>query len=250
MATMKLGCAQMHVNFENIDANLENAKELIFQAKRNKVDTVIFPEMFATGFTLNTKIAQGENDSILRFLKQEAVDNKINIIAGYMSAATLRPFNSAVAIDRKGEIIARYSKINLFKPQNEHNVLSAGGSTVVFDLEGVNISLFICFDLRFPNIYREVAKQSDVMITIAAWPLERQQHFETLLEARAIENQCYSIGVNQVGVCNGVEYGGGSAFISPKGVPLVRKYSDEGIAFANIDTDKVELTRRAFPVLD
>jgi predicted amidohydrolase len=88
------------------------------------------------------------------------------------------------------------------------------------------------------------------MITIAAWPLERQQHFETLLEARAIENQCYSIGVNQVGVCNGVEYGGGSAFISPKGVPLVRKYSDEGIAFANIDTDKVELTRREFPVFD
>ncbi len=248
MTVIKLGCAQMHVSFEDMQSNFNKAKDLIEKASRQNIGTLVFPEMFATGFSLNTTLAQGESDSIVMFLKDQAVKYDINIIAGYMSVGKNRPQNVAIAVNRHGRIIARYAKRRLFRPANEHNIMTPGDSEVLFELDGVMISLFICFDLRFPELYRKSARQSDLMITIAAWPLERQQHFETLLEARAIENQCYSVGVNQTGESGGIEYGGGSAIISPKGVTLIRKYGDEVLISAPVDTELVETVRREFPV--
>ena len=246
MTVMKIAGIQMNSAFEDIDSNLKKAQKFIKEAAEHNADTVILSEMFATGFSLNPELAQDTHGSIIQFLCAQAKKLKINIIAGYMALKADGIKNSAVVIDRNGRIAAEYSKINLFKQQNEHMVFKSGTAPLIVNLDGVNIAMFICFDLRFPKIYQSVAKMSDVMVTIAAWPKIRQEHFDTLLKARAIENQCYSAGINQTGSCNGIMYYGGSAVIAPDGTVVAQEYDSETLIISTVDTDNVKKLRASF----
>ncbi len=218
---MKIALIQMNTAWEDRRANYDKAAAFVKKAAADGCDLIVFPEMFNTGFTMNLALVAeediGETTSLLSGI---AKDNNINLIAGFpiKSPAEEKGRNMAVAFDRKGMLVATYSKMHPFCLANEGKYYIAGDNVAVFDLDGMASSLFICYDLRFPEIFRKVAKKVKAIFVISNWPAARREHWEVLLKARAIENQCFMIGVNRTGTDgNGVVYLGGSRIFGPSG---------------------------------
>ena len=125
-----------------------------------------------------------------------------------------------------------------------------GNEQVVFEVDGIKSSIFICYDLRFPELFRKVAKDINVIFVIANWPEVRQPHWESLLQARAIENQCFIVGVNRIGKDgNDLIYGGGSNVFSPLGENLSRGGKNQEYIVTDLDTAEVGAVRERFPFL-
>ncbi len=249
MTTLKFACLQTDIVWESPPDNFDPVAARIARAAELGADVIVLPEMFATGFSMNPSLAQDVDGPIASFLTAQAARHRVCIIAGIMLTGSPRPANGALVFDRTGTVMARYHKVHLFAHAGENEVLAPGDGPVVFALDGLRCSVFICFDLRFPELFRPVAEQVDAMVVLASWPGSRQQHFDTLLEARAIENQCYVVGVNRVGQGGGIAYDGGSAIIAPGGQVLQRMYEEDTIVSAAVDTGVVARIRRDFPFL-
>jgi predicted amidohydrolase len=159
------------------------------------------------------------------------------------------PRNDAVLVAPDGHT-RRYSKLHPFTFGGEHEHYRAGDGVVTWEVEGVRITPFICYDLRFPEPFRLAATDTDVYVVIANWPERRRAHWQTLLRARAIENLAYVVGVNRVGEGGGLVYQGDSAAVSPWGETLVGAAGDEAVVIVDVDPIRVRDARRAFPVLD
>ena len=142
-----------------------------------------------------------------------------------------------------------YAKIHQIALLDENNHYAPGERPVPFDLAGSRAATLICFDLRFPELFRVLTDQCWLMIVVASWPAARQAHWDILLKARAVENQCYVVGVNRVGEGGGHLFAGGSAIIDPLGEVLALKREKEGLVVADIDPKKVKEVRSAMPFL-
>lgn len=248
---MKLALIQMDIAWHNRKKNHERAVYFIKKSVENGCDAIIFPEMFTTGFSMDiTALDDGSDTDNL--LSEASKKYKVYIIAGI---ALKREFeqiarNMAKVYDRSGRVIAQYTKMHPFSYLQEDRYFMAGTEQVIFKIDGIPSSVFICYDLRFPEIFRKVAREVEIIFVIANWPYSRVEHWKALLRARAIENQCFVIGVNRIGRDgNGIYYGGYSCVYDPIGNILLAGNEREEFLTVKIEPSEVQKIRREFPFL-
>ena len=249
---MKLGLVQFSPVWENKEKSIEKITKLI-NASSIEADILIFPEMTLTGFTMkSSKYAETTEDIGFRYFSGLAKSLKKEIFAGLIENKKGIFFNSLVHFNSNGSVKNIYRKIHPFSLVNEEKYFAAGNKIVISNIENVKIGLTICYDLRFPELYRLYAKEKiDLIINIANWPSKRIEHWKHLLKARAIENQCFIAGVNRVGIDeNRNKYNGCSAVFNPMGKELVLVENEEKIIQVEINIDEVKETRSKFGFLD
>jgi omega-amidase len=243
---------QLNSAWENKPATFEKARALVAEAKPAANSLIVLPEMFATGFSMNTKLtAEGEGGATEQFLAEMAREHQCGVIGGLVMQDTEgRCMNQSVAFSPEGRVLARYTKNRPFSLGGEDKAHAAGTSITVFEWQGVKIAPLICYDLRFPELAREAVRAgAEVLVFIAAWPIKRAQHWITLLQARAIENLAYVIGVNQCGTDPSFTYPGRSLVVDPHGVIIVDAGDHEHVIRAEIEPRIVREWRAQFPAL-
>ena len=259
---MNILVMQWNTAWQDTRANLNKfEKALLIQLNQitNKIDLVVLPELFHAGFSMQPELfSESVEGEVSQTLANMAKQHSINIVAGVAQRKVrsncegkqVNFFNTALAFNSKGEQIGSYVKQRLFGYANEDKRFTAGYKPEIIDISGEPFALFICYDLRFPELFREVANKVKGFIVLANWPEARQVHWEALLKARAIENQCFVIGVNRIGQDgNGLYYGGGSSVISPQGALLL--YADKNTEFSavEINLQEVDEVRKQYPFL-
>ena len=225
--------------------------DAVLRAKVASGSMIVLPEMFDVGFTMDTAVACEAAPETTAFLAGLARSTKTLVIAGHATRDKEgRATNSASVFDAAGEQIARYVKCHGFTPAGEREAYAAGDGPIVFDWEGLKVAPLICYDLRFPELFRAATKLSaEVFVVIANWPDARVAHWVTLAKARAIENQAYVIAVNRCGRDPNYVYPGRSLIIDPKGDVLAEAGDGVEMLTAEIDPDVVRGWRRDFPAL-
>ncbi|MCX7876658.1 MAG: hypothetical protein N2321_10900 [Melioribacteraceae bacterium] len=248
---MKIGICQYSPVWENPEYSIKIIKSLL--ENYNQTDLLIFPEMTLTGFTMNAKnFAEDIDGKTFNFFMTKAVELKTDIFFGVIENDENKIYNSLIHIDKNGLIVARYRKIHPFSLANEDKNYFAGDELVITKINNTRIALSICYDLRFPELYRLYVKKGiDIIVNIANWPIKRIDHYSTLLKARAIENQCFAIGVNRIGKDeNGFEYSGMSSIFNPLGKEIFSNENGEGIFINEIDLSEIEKNRIELPFLN
>ena len=253
---MQLACCQFDIVWEDKPANYRRVEEMVRGARLEPGALLLLPEMFATGFSMNTAVTGEPVDGpTSRFLADLARDNGIYVIGGTTIApAGGRPYNQASAYDPGGRRISSYSKIQLFTYGHEHEHYGTGDQMVSFNCggaDGPTVAPRVCYDLRFPELFRKAAADgASILTVIANWPVARQAHWLTLLRARAIENQAYVAGCNRVGRDgNGLVHVGGSQIIDFGGNVLADAGDAETIIAASVDLEALRDYRRKLPFL-
>jgi predicted amidohydrolase len=247
---MLTGLVQYNPVWENKEKNKEKIISLLSNSE--KTDLLVFPEMTLTGFTMkSSEFAEDiEGDSIY-FFKKIAVDYNTNVIAGYIERDNTKIYNTLVHIDRKGQELSSYRKMHPFSCSGEDKNFVRGTEIKTTMIDGWKTGLSICFDLRFPELYRYYAIDKVAMIiNIASWPETRIEHWKTLLKARAIENQCFVIGVNRVGTDPTLNYTGCSNIIDPMGKEIFGLINEERIITADLTLNRTEEVRTKLPFLN
>jgi len=250
---MKIALVQMDIRWEDREANLERAGSFLEDAARGGADAALLPEMFTTGFSMNP-VAHDDNEDgrTHSFLSGIARRLGINIVAGYgvVNKAGGKGRNIARAYGRVGEAAGTYVKMHPFSHAGEDRHFEAGTSPALFALDGVPASVFICYDLRFPEVFRQVAREARLVCVLANWPASRDDHWISLLKARAIENQCFVAGVNRAGTDgSGLSYRGHSAIFGPSGETVCSCGEAEEVRICSLDPDEAERVRAKYPFL-
>jgi len=250
---MKIALIQNKIYWEDASKNIAHFSELITSIA--EVDIVVLPEMFSSGFTMNSKkVAQTMSGDAVKWLKQTAQELGVVIIGSLVISEENKYFNRLIWADPSGSI-KTYDKRHLFRMANENNFFTAGKERVIINYKGIRFCPLICYDLRFPVWSRNKGSNDnnpvyDCLIYVANWPEARTEAWKSLLQARAIENQAYVIGVNRVGSDdNGINYSGDSRCFSPKGERLDDFKSNEPqIEIIEINMEQLDEYRKKFPV--
>lgn len=245
---MKVGLTQMDIVWEDKEKNMERVRKLAEQAAGQKVDLLVFPEMTLTGFTMNTALAGEEMlfSPTLRFFKDLSKKHNMAMAFGYVEDFGGEYYNKLMVVS-DGRILYDYDKIHPFNYGEEGRHYIGGHEVKTAVLKDMEFSGFVCYDLRFPEIFQAVSDHTQMILVIANWPKERVLHWETLLRARAIENQCYVIGVNRIGKGNGIEYVESSMAFDPLGERLTKAHSKSELMLIDVEANKVKEVRRQFP---
>lgn len=245
---MIIGLSQIDVLWENQRSNMHKCERYIREASEKKVDLLLFPEMALTGFTMNLDSLILEEEDVLMWIKNQAKKYKICIGLGYAVKKKDKGDNKYVIVSDEGEILVNYKKIHPFSFAGEKEKYSIGENIESCIVNGIELSPFICYDLRFPELFQIASRKSKLIIVAANWPKIREEHWNALLKARAIENQCFIIGVNRVGNGNGIEYSGGSIFVDPSGKILNVIYYNERLIIEDLNFHKVNEIRDIFNI--
>ncbi|MEO8351604.1 MAG: carbon-nitrogen family hydrolase [Chthoniobacteraceae bacterium] len=249
---MKIHAVQLDTAWENKRANFNRIETLLAQRPPPPGSLVVLPEMFSTGFSMNLAVTcQTRDRGDEKFLSLLARQHHCHVLGGVVSAGENgRGLNQAVAFDPEGNVAARYTKIHPFRRGGETDSHDAGSEIVTFKIEDFVVAPFVCYDLRFPEIFRAAAKKgANLFCVIALWPVSRQQHWLTLLSARAIENQACVVGVNRVGNDPRFSYAGRSVVVNAHGIVVADAGEQEGVLAAEIDAVEVAAWREEFPAL-
>lgn len=247
---MKVAAIQHDITWEDAAATRAHVRPMIAKAAAEGARLIVLPEMFTTGFSMRPeRIAEDEGGASEQFLHERAREHGVHLIASIAQrGADGRYRNNAVVASPTGAL-ARYAKIHPFSFAGEHERYAAGTDHVTLELNGVRVSVFICYDLRFADEFWTLARDTDLYVVPANWPQPRHEHWRALLRARAIENQAYVLGVNRVGAAKDLPHAGGSALIDPLGVTLVEGAADETVLVGEVDPDTVKQVRARFPFL-
>lgn len=252
--TVNVLAVQLDSAWENKPVNFQKARALIGQSSPARDSVVVLPEMFATGFSMNVNdIAESYGGVTEQFLAETARVFGIYLVAGVaMRSRDGLPRNKALIFSPAGDLIAFYAKRRPFTFGGESEHYTAGQQGIAFPCKDCTIAPFICYDLRFPELFCEVvaAHRPEVITVIANWPEKRIHHWTRLLQARAIENQAYVIGVNRVGKDPAYRYTGKSAIIDWHGEIVAEAGDAETVLRASLDIDTLREYRRAVPFLD
>lgn len=248
---MKAGLIQYDPDWENKNLNKDKLDWLLTH-NFEKQDLLIFPEMTLTGFTMNAaEYAEDLKGESVSFFSGLAQKYSVHIFAGIIELSEDKFYNSLIHVNPEGKLLKTYRKIHPFSYSTEDKHYTKGEETVVTKINEFTAGLSICYDLRFPEMFRHYAKKRvDLIIVIANWPDTRIEHWRTLLRARAIENQCYVLGVNRVGDEPRLKYNGYSSIIDPMGVELISVPSEEKIVSADIFKEKADEVKNALPFLN
>jgi len=247
---IKIALAQYSPFWEDKKQNFVKIRNLCENS--TNVDLFILPEMSLTGFTMKTKNL-AEDFSGETFNSFSALSKAMNssFFYGFIEKGKNKIFNTLVHINNQGKLIAKYRKIHPFSYAGEDKYFGKGKNPVISKIKGIKFGLSICYDLRFPELYRLYAKEKvDCIVDIANWPEARIEHWRTLLKARAIENQCYVIGVNRVGDDPKLHYNGFSSVIDPLGNEVVSIENEEKIIQVEIDKSFIDEIRKRLPFLN
>lgn len=252
---MKIALAQTDIYWEDKSQNREQTSKFIANAAQSVADFIIFPEMSLTGFSMNVDYISEEinfTSDTVDWFKSQAIENNINIGFGYVEKASsdIRGKNNYCVVSSTGNILSLYSKIHPFSYGLESQFYNGGSALPSFKLKDFTVSTFICYDLRFPEIFQIASRNSGLITVGANWPKARIDHWITLLKARAIENQCYIAGVNRVGIGDNIEYSGNSLLIDPLGNVLLQGTDKEELLIHDIKFDEVNKVRRSFKLKD
>jgi predicted amidohydrolase len=250
---MKLYCCQTDITWENKVANYTRAQKLLAAARPERNSLVLLPEMFATGFSMNVSaVVEGPKADTEKFLAQIAQDFGVYMIGGVVTnSPDGRGYNQALAVSPNGRPLARYSKMQPFSLGGESKSYMAGEAPMFFAWEELKVSPFICYDLRFPELFRSAVRGGAQLFTVIAnWPVARIHHWITLLQARAIENQAYVAGVNRCGTDPKHTYNGRSIIVDPHGTILIEAGDSECVISADISPEVVNKWRAEFPALE
>lgn len=248
---MKVAAIQHDITWEDKDANFAHLRPQIAAAADKGARLIALTEMFATGFSMaSTTLAESHDGPSTRFLREQAQTHDIwiggSIVQRHPSVRL--PYNQFVLAGPAGQV-HRYAKMHPFTYHGEHEHYAAGSQSITVDIEGLRITPFICYDLRFADIFWERATQTDCYLVVASWPSPRRAHWRALLTARAIENQAYVVGVNRVGSGGGSDHVGDSMVVDPAGETVVDAGSKEQAILADIDPSVVAKVRADFPFL-
>jgi predicted amidohydrolase len=244
---LKVGLLQADLHWEDKEANLEMVSESVNRLP-HKPHLVVLPEMFSTGFTMNApELAEPNQGRTLSFLCELSKNSGIAFCGSFVAEHSGKFVNRFFWI-QEGQLTGTYDKRHLFRMAEENNVYTRGKDDIRIEAFGWNIMPRICYDLRFPVWCR--SHDADLQIYVANWPKPRVAAWDKLLMARAIENQCYVVGVNRVGVDgNEIAYSGHSIVIDPKGEPLTEVgYENEGWVVATMNLNVLKDFREKFPV--
>lgn len=256
MQDLKVTLVQADQHWEDKVANLAHFDALLESV--SDTDLIVLPEMFHTAFSMKAiDLAENLTDSVgLTWLKAKAHEKQAAIYTSMIVEEQGKFFNRGLFVKPTGEV-SEYNKIQLFSLAGEDKVFTPGDARTIVEYKGWNICLQICYDLRFPEISRNKIQASnqkptyDVLLYVANWPTRRDLHWRTLLQARAIENQAYVIGVNRVGTDGGgLDYCGSSMCVSALGeITEVAEANKEAVRQMNLKMSELEDIRIKIPFL-
>jgi omega-amidase len=243
---MKILALQFDITWEDREANFAKVEQLLEEAQPEPNMLVVLPEMFATGFSMSPEASEPENGPTIEFLARVAKQWQVTLIGG----AALRDQNVANVFNLHGKRFLRYVKQRPFRAGGE--IYRAGSSSINFDWQGINVSPFICYDLRFPEIFRDVAAtvRPELYVVIASWPSARAHHWVRLLQARAIENQAYVLGVNRCGTDPYFSFPGRTMLVDWHGEIVADAGGEEGSITASLDIPTLHEYRQQLRFLD
>jgi omega-amidase len=250
---MKIFCCQLDIIWENKPANYAKVLALLEGMAPEAGSLVILPEMFSTGFSMNVEaISDSRTRETEMFLAATASKYDIFLLGGLVTTAPDgRGRNEAVAFSPEGREVGRYRKMHPFTFGGESQHYVGGKDPLLFQWHNIVVSPFICYDLRFPEVFRAAVQEgTQFFVVIANWPAARESHWLTLLKARAIENQSYVAGVNRCGNDPKLAYSGRSLIVDPRGEVIADAGGEEGIISAEVDVEALFAYRHDFPVLD
>lgn len=252
---LRASCVQFDIAWHDPRANFTAVRRLLRNSDAPRPDLLALPEMFATGFSMDARTVAGHAHASQAFLTDLAADLPCRALGGVANLAPDgRGVNEAVLFAPDGAQKLRYAKMHPFAPAGEPEQYAPGPKPVVVDVHAGNgaykISAFICYDLRFPEVFRAAALGgAEVLAVIANWPASRAEHWRTLLIARAIENQAFVVGVNRVGADPNERYAGGSLIVDPRGRLLAEAGDGEAVLSAELDLASLRRYRAEFPAL-
>lgn len=249
---MRVYSVQLNTVWENKKATYERARHLVLAAKPVAGSLIVLPETFSCGFSTNLSVtAQGDGAEDDAFLASLAKETSCTVMGGVVSLISpTKGRNESVTFKPDGSLLVRYGKIHPFSMGGELEVHQPGTEIVAFNLNGFTVAPFVCYDLRFPEIFRSaVDKGANLFVVIANWPVKRDQHWLTLLQARAIENLAYVVGVNRSGTDPNFYYSGRSAVVNPHGIIISDAGGEEHVVVTELELPIVEEWRKNFPPL-
>ena len=255
MSDLKVTLIQTQLHWEDIDANLKMFNEKI-DSIRERTEVVILPEMFSTGFSMKSEqLAESMDGKAVTWMKKKAAEKNIIIGGSLIIKDGDEYYNRFVWMQPNG-VAGLYDKRHCFAYAGEDQHYEAGDRRLIAQVKGWKINLNICYDLRFPVWQRNYivpetgAPAYDVLINVANWPERRSTAWKTLIQARAIENQCYAIGVNRVGNDgNNYYHSGDSSLIDPLGEIIYRKSHEEDIFSYTLQRAHLDEIRNKIPFL-
>jgi predicted amidohydrolase len=245
---LNISCIQTDLAWENIDQNLNDFSEKLNQISQN-TEIVVLPEMFTTGFTMNAvKMAEPMDGKSFHWMKEQAEKHNKILIGSIIIKEDKKYYNRCVTMFPNGKYFT-YDKGHLFRMGKENEDFTKGESKTIFKHNDWRVCTLICYDLRFP-VWSRNQDDYDLLIYIASWPESRREVWNTLLKARAIENQSYVIGVNRIGSDGeGITYSGDTVVINAKGeiIAKANDYKDE-IINAELSLNELNQFREKFQV--
>lgn len=247
MQDLTVTVIQSDLAWENREKNVSRF-EARLAALGQDCDLIVLPEMFTSGFTMNAAAnAEPHNGPTVAWMREMAARTKADLTGSLIIKDGGRFYNRLYWVKPDGNT-AWYDKRHLFRMADEHSVYNAGRQNITVELKGWKVRPFICYDLRFPVWSRNRRNEYDAAVYVANWPQRRTEHWRALLLARAIENQCYVIGVNRVGRDGlGVEYSGDSMIADPLGNELVRLRNGEAVHTQRLSRHTLDNFRQKFP---
>jgi predicted amidohydrolase len=251
MQDLKIGIVQFDQEWEDKQVNFDRVQNLVDSI--DSIDLLLLPEMFHTGFTMNVALAENMVGDAVKFLKLLASNKSCAVYTSFICKENNLTFNRGVFVSSDGEI-AIYDKRKSFCLGGEDQYFTAGREERILTFKGWKFNLQICYDLRFPELIRNRLKVAspayDVLLYVANWPSKRISHWDALLKARAIENQCYVLGCNRVGMDgNELNYNGHSQAIDMFGSALLEPQEQEGIYVVNMSAKELIEGRKNLPFL-
>lgn len=251
---MKVTCIQMDVQFAQPEENHRHAEYLIRQAANEGADVILLPELWDVGFFPKENLREVADENcayVIDHIGSLARELNVNIVAG--SVACLRKgkiYNTACVFDRTGKLIAQYDKSHLFSPMGEDQFFTRGDHICRFRLDGHDMGILICYDIRFPELSRAMTVPGlEMLLVVSQWPEVRIPHLRILTRARAIENQMFLACCNACGWAGQTHFGGNSAIIDPWGNLLAQAGAEEELLSAQCDfsvTDDIRNSMHIF----
>ncbi len=248
---MRIAAVQHDIVWEDREANFERLTPQVARAVGAGAELVLLTETFSTGFSMTPGIGEPEGGPSARFLAGQATEHGVWVGGSCpeIAADGELPYNSFVLAGPDGTV-HRYRKLHPFTHGGEHERFRAGEKPVTVEVGGLRVTPFVCYDLRFSDVFWSAALDTDVYLVTANWPAARRLHWQTLLQARAIENQAYVVGCNRVGTAgDGTEHTGDSRIVSPMGELLATAAGVETVLVADVDPAEVTATRERLQFL-
>ena len=254
MSKLKISLGQMQIALARPADNLAKARQMINAAAADGAQLILLPELWSTGYDLENarEHATALDEGVFAQVAGIAGEQGIAVYGSLLERRGDQVMNCAAFYDSCGALRGVYRKIHLFRLFDEHLWLGEGETATLLEAAWGATGLAICYDLRFPELFRRyaVAHGARLMLICAEWPLARVAHWRTLLQARAIENQCFVAATNSCGETGGTVFGGASMLIDPWGQILAEAGEAECLLSAEIDLEEVKRVRRTIPVFE